>query len=294
MGATSKGGTAPLRAVLQLAKGESARVGEARIRLLEAIAEQGSISAAAKSVGLSYKGAWDAVQALNNLSDHPLVLAHPGGAAGGAAQVTASGALLVSAFRRIEAELLQVADRLGHGLAGDAEPLTWSLGMRTSARNALRGVVAEIRPGAVDCEVQLAVSPQVRIVAVVTRDSAEDLGLEVGRPALALIKSSFVILAEAGPVLRTSARNSWRMFGGDGEPPAHWSDPWTYGAAPAVAYVVLFAVGAAGWTLGVGVMALVILLCGIRNAWDLITWIAPMRGPGGDAASSGGATPPPV
>ena len=207
MGATSKGGTAPLRAVLQLAKGESARVGEARIRLLEAIAEQGSISAAAKSVGLSYKGAWDAVQALNNLSDRPLVLAHPGGAAGGAAQVTASGALLVSAFRRIEAELLQVADRLGHGLAGDAEPLTWSLGMRTSARNALRGVVAEIRPGAVNCEVQLAVSPQVRIVAVVTRDSAEDLGLEVGRPALALIKSSFVILAEAGPVLRTSARN---------------------------------------------------------------------------------------
>ena len=90
-----------------------------------------------------------------------------------------------------------------------------------------------------------------------------------------------------------AARNSWRMFGGDGEPPAHWSDPWTYGAAPAVAYAILFAVGAAGWTLGVGIMALVILLCGVRNAWDLITWIAPMRGPEGDAAGGGGETTPP-
>jgi len=90
-----------------------------------------------------------------------------------------------------------------------------------------------------------------------------------------------------------AARNSWRMFRGDGEPPSHWSDPWNYGAAPAAAYVVLAAVGAAGWTLGVGVMALVILLCGVRNAWDLITWIAPMAPAGGDAASGGGTTPPP-
>ena len=210
MVATPKGRAAPLRAVLQLAKGEASRVGEARVRLLEAIAEKGSISAAAKTVGLSYKGAWDAVQALNNLSSQPLVLAQPGGAGGGAAAVTASGALLISAFRRIEAELSQIADRLGHGLAGDADQLAWSFGMRTSARNALRGTVVEVRPGAVNSEVHLEVSPEVRIVAVVTCDSVEDLGLQVGRPALALIKSSFVILAEAGPGLRTSARNCIR------------------------------------------------------------------------------------
>ncbi|HEY5409721.1 MAG TPA: TOBE domain-containing protein, partial [Caulobacteraceae bacterium] len=108
---------------------------------------------------------------------------------------------------RIEAELLLVADRLGHGLAGDADQLAWSFRMKTSARNALRGTVVEIRPGAVNSEVQLEISPEVRIVAIVTRESVEDLGLEIGRPALALIKSSFVILAEAGPGLRTSARN---------------------------------------------------------------------------------------
>ena len=64
MAAASEGDDgSPLRAVLQLAKGEAARVGEARVRLLEAIAEKGSISAAAKAVGLSYKGAWTASQA---------------------------------------------------------------------------------------------------------------------------------------------------------------------------------------------------------------------------------------
>jgi molybdate transport system regulatory protein len=58
-------------------------VGLERIALLEAVARLGSISAAAKQVGLSYKGAWDGVQALNNLFDAPLVNAAPGGKAAG-------------------------------------------------------------------------------------------------------------------------------------------------------------------------------------------------------------------
>jgi len=206
--AASKRGEAPgLRAVLQIAQGESSKVGDARVRLLETIAEKGSISAAAKALGLSYKGAWDAVQALNNLSPRPLVVAQPGGASGGAASVTAAGEMLIAAFRRLEAELAEAADRLSRGLAGETGQLAWGLGMKTSARNLFRGTVARIKSGAVNCEVELEVSPQVRIIAIVTLDSVEDLGLAVGRPAMALIKSSFVILAEADPDLRTSARN---------------------------------------------------------------------------------------
>jgi molybdate transport system regulatory protein len=207
MASTTEKDPAELRAVLQLAKGDTARVGEARVRLLQAIAEKGSISAAARAEGLSYKGAWDAVQALNNLSPKPLVIAQPGGASGGAATVTTAGMTLISAFRRIEAELAQVAGRLGHDLAGEAGPLAWSLGMRTSARNALRGRVVAVTPGAVNCEVQLEVSPALRIVAILTRESVDDLDLRPGRSAIALIKSSFVILAEGGPGLKTSARN---------------------------------------------------------------------------------------
>jgi molybdate transport system regulatory protein len=78
--------------------------------------------------------------------------------------------------------------------------------MRTSARNALRGEVSRITDGAVNSEVALKLADEVEIIAVVTRRSVADLGLAVGRPAIALIKSSFVLLAK-GYGLRTSARN---------------------------------------------------------------------------------------
>jgi hypothetical protein len=66
-----------LSASLILRRGGLARVGLERIVLIEAIGSLGSISAAAKQLGLSYKGAWDGVQALNNLFDAPLVTAAP-------------------------------------------------------------------------------------------------------------------------------------------------------------------------------------------------------------------------
>ena len=195
-----------LDAALFLRRGAS-RVGAERIALLEAVAELGSISAAAKRLGLSYKGAWDGVQALNNLFDGPLIAAQPGGRSGGAAQVTDRGLAVIAAFHKVETELAAALARIEAGLGGDdLGGLFWSLGMKTSARNALRGVVSDITPGAVNSEVTLKVADGVEIVSVVTRQSVEDLGLAVGKPAIALIKSSFVVLAK-GEGLITSARN---------------------------------------------------------------------------------------
>lgn len=78
--------------------------------------------------------------------------------------------------------------------------------MRTSARNDLSGKISHIAAGSVNDEVTLDLGEGVELVAVVTRRSVEDLGLAVGRPAVALIKASFVILAK-GEGLKTSARN---------------------------------------------------------------------------------------
>ena len=140
--------TPALNAALSLRRGAHGRVGAERIALLEALGQLGSIRAAAGYVGLSYKAAWAAVQALNNLFDAPLVSAHAGGAQGGAAELTASGRAVVSAFRRVEADLAEVFARIEKGLAGapvgDLGGTFWSLGMQTSARNALRGVVSKI------------------------------------------------------------------------------------------------------------------------------------------------------
>jgi molybdate transport system regulatory protein len=208
---TAATGAETLTASFMLQRGALARVGAERIALLEAIGEHGSISAAAKAVGLSYKGAWDAVQALNNLFDQPLVMTRAGGRYGGEAALSQRGAEAIKGFRSVEAELARLAATLDNGAAETGRaPLTsmiWSLGMRTSARNALKGVVEGVRDGAVNAEVTLRISEGAVITAIITRESVRDLGLAPGREAIALIKSSFVILARGDESLRTSARN---------------------------------------------------------------------------------------
>lgn len=192
-----------LSASLILRRGAFTRVGLDRIALVEAVGELGSITAAAKRMGLSYKGAWDAIQALNNLFDAPLIAASAGGKAGGAAVVTPRGHAVIKAFREVEREIGAALSRLEAGLAGAPDQglgdLFWSLGLRTSARNALRGTVARVGEGAVTVEVVLALGDGVEIVSVITRRSAEELGLAVGKPAVALIKSSFVSLVREAP-----------------------------------------------------------------------------------------------
>jgi molybdate transport system regulatory protein len=201
---------AALNAAVSLRRGDGGRVGAERIALLEALGELGSIRAAAARVDLSYKAAWDAVQALNNLFDAPLVATRAGGASGGTAELTPSGRAVVAAFRRVETDLAEVFARIEQGLAGapagDIGGSFWSLGMQTSARNALRGIITRITDGAVNAEVTLRVATGVEITAIVTRESVATLGLAVGKPVIALIKSSFIVLAK-GDGLVTSARN---------------------------------------------------------------------------------------
>ena len=97
-------------------------------------------------------------------------------------------------------------------------------------------------------------------------------------------------LAVLGLVLAAWALfNVWRMlFRPLGTQPTHWTDPWFYAVAPAASYVALVVVACAGSAIGVGAVAAAILVLGIRNAWDLITWIAPKGGQADPAA-----TPPP-
>jgi len=208
----SKGPADKLSAALVLQKGASSQIGSQRIALLQAIGVWQSIAKAARAVGLSYRGAWDAVQALNNLFDRPLVVTQAGGRQGGFAQVTPEGQALLAAYGAVQTELAAVLTALERRLADPAaaplQSLLWSLSMKTSARNALRGVVDRITDGAVNAEVVLRLAGGAEIVAIITRQSVADLGLAPGSPAIALIKSSFVILAAGDTPVRTSARNS--------------------------------------------------------------------------------------
>ena len=189
------------------------RAGEARFALLAAIDRLGSISAAAKATGFSYKGAWDAVNAMNNLFPRPLIVKHAGGASGGGTQVTEEGRRALAAHRQLTAALGDVMARLeaviseNPNISLPGENLFWSPFMRTSARNCYHGVVDAVSHGAVNAEILLKIAPDVTLAVIVTEPSVANLGLEPGREAYALIKASTPILLDDGDNVLSSARN---------------------------------------------------------------------------------------
>jgi molybdate transport system regulatory protein len=183
--------------------------GEQRMGLLRAVAEQGSITHAAKAVGLSYKGAWDAIDAMNRLAGKALVERSTGGRGGGSTHVTPYGARLVARFEQIDAahrRFMKLLDEESIDIDKDFL-LMRVLNMKTSARNQFVGTVTSVRSGAVNDEVELTLPGGARIVAIVTRDSTASLGLRTSMTAIALIKSSSVLIATDLEGTKLSARN---------------------------------------------------------------------------------------
>jgi len=170
-------------------------VGRERIKLLEAVAECGSITKAAKIAGFSYKTAWEAVDAINNLLPSPAFITKSGGRSGGGAEVTDQGRRLIATFHRLEDRLSEISTLIAEeGLEGHEQMLLWSLGIKISARNVFQTEVTHIKKWPVDVEVSLKMSDGHSILATVTNDAALDLGLTPGRHVLALIKSTFIHL----------------------------------------------------------------------------------------------------
>ncbi len=67
--------------------------------------------------------------------------------------------------------------------------------MKISARNVLKGKVKEITPGAVNSEVTIELPGGLEMVSIITKSSAETLGLKKGTPVYAVVKASNVMIA---------------------------------------------------------------------------------------------------
>ncbi len=87
----------------QLLAGEEIALGPGKADLLAAIDAHGSISAAARAMGLSYRRAWLMVATMNRCFARPLVETRQGGMAG--ARLTGEGRAVLAAYRALEAEL---------------------------------------------------------------------------------------------------------------------------------------------------------------------------------------------
>ncbi len=183
-------------------------VGRERITLLEAVIQHGSITKAAEIAGFSYKTAWDAVNAINNLLPRPAFITHTGGPRGGGAEVTDEGRRLISAFRRLEEKLGRISNAIvEEGLENERDLLFWGIGLKLSVRNAFHCELVEIIPAPVNVEVKLRVSPEIEITSIITNASISELGLTVGRSVVAMVNASSVMLAPREAAPRISARN---------------------------------------------------------------------------------------
>lgn len=183
-------------------------LGSKRIELLEQIDRTGSISQAAKQVKLSYKAAWDAVNAMNNLAEKPLVSCATGGVGGGGTQLTPLGKQLVHTWLRMQAEYERFLAQVASGIENfdNINHLLRAIAMKTSARNQFRGTIRNVVKGAVNGDVILDLGHGLEIFANITNNAIEELQLEPGKPAIAIIKASFVMLSP-DPDLKISARN---------------------------------------------------------------------------------------
>ena len=166
-----------------------------RLDILRRVGEAGSISKAARSAGVSYKAAWQAIEALTNLAGTPLINTAVGGSGGGGAVLTSAGQKLLvvaAAFAQARQQLLaQLAELTDTEVAGVTSPAV-AAGLRTSMRNQFPCVVDGLAIEDGQVTVTLMLSDTTLFCARVTQESAELLGLCPGMPVLALFKATAV------------------------------------------------------------------------------------------------------
>ena len=169
--------------------------GQARMALLTQIAACGSISQAAKAAGMSYKTAWDAVEAMNAIAGSPLVSRSVGGKGGGGAHLTAAGEQLVAAFARYQqAHVDFLRDLDSDQVVQPYLHLMQRLRVTTSARNQLLARVRQIDSGEHTDGIVLELQGGQPLIASITQASTRRLGLQVGVDVFALIKAPWVEL----------------------------------------------------------------------------------------------------
>ena len=105
--------TPDVRFRLRVRQGEHIAIGPGKVALLEAIQEHGSISAAARSLGMSYRRAWLLIDELNHALASPATSSEQGGQRGGGSALTPVGEALIRLYRSIEQEAHRAcADRI--------------------------------------------------------------------------------------------------------------------------------------------------------------------------------------
>lgn len=181
------------------------------MELLMHIQDEGSITKAAKTMKMSYKAAWDAVDAMNNLSEFPLVTSSKGGKGGGGTHLSEYAKELIDTYKILQEEHQQFLENLSKRVSekNGHIHLLKSMDIRISARNQLKTKVLSIQKGVFESRVSLELNNKETITAVITNDSLDTLEIDVGTKLYALFKANALVLSDDSLALK-SDMNSFR------------------------------------------------------------------------------------
>lgn len=181
-----------------LTKDDQNFLGSGRIELLEQIQKTGSIHAAAKAMKMSYKAAWERINAMNLLADHPLIEPTKGGKGGGGTLLTPYAHELIATFDRFSELHRQFIDRLAEA-GDDPERLARILGrtfLTTSARNQIPAILESVEIIGNQAHLNLLLEGSDKLLSIITAKSVRNMGLVPGCDIYAIIKSSDVFLSK--------------------------------------------------------------------------------------------------
>ena len=169
-----------------------------RIDILQRIDSLGSISQAARSAGISYKAAWQAIETLSNLAGEPLVEKAVGGSSGGGAVLTPAGRLVLEASASLNKVRSQILMDIENGQHSKLASLAAST-LKMSVRNVIPCLIEEIHGGLSQSKVVLKVAEHAYLKASITTESQQLLGLKMGMTVLALFKATGAKILDSLP-----------------------------------------------------------------------------------------------
>lgn len=166
-----------------------------RITLLKEIRACGSINQAAKNAKVSYKSAWDHLEAMNAISPKPLLERNTGGKNGGGTVLTSYAERLLQLYDLLE----QTQEKAFHILQDESIPLnslltaTAKFSLQSSARNQFFGHVSQLAENDVLCYVEIAITDfSQNLTACITAQSAKRLNLTLGKEVMLMVKAPWI------------------------------------------------------------------------------------------------------
>jgi molybdate transport system regulatory protein len=163
-------------------------LGKGGAEILEAIKKEGSLSKAARKVGMSYRYVWNYLDKMQKILQEPVVETYKGGRrGGGGASLTELGESLLKEYRRVKGYVGEIL----------VDEERWeAVGLKISARNRLSGVVKKVEKGKVASKVKIEISAPVVITALISREAVEELDIKAGDNVEAVIKATEVMIAK--------------------------------------------------------------------------------------------------